>query len=48
MYSTYIYYLLLSLFDYPCTNRPYSSMLGKAQGTEIFRNMENFEKVKVK
>lgn len=25
--------------------RPYSSTLGKAQDTEIFRNMDNFEKV---
>ena len=25
---------------------PYSSTLGKAQGTEIFRNMDNFEKVR--
>ncbi len=27
----------------PC--RPYSSALGRAKDTEIFRNMENFEKV---
>ena len=29
---------------YSC-GRPYSSTLGKAQDTEIFRNMDNFEKV---
>ena len=27
--------------------RPYSSTLGKAKDTEIFRNMDNFEKVHV-
>ena len=47
--SMYIIYSVInvSMYDYLyCnTNRPYSSMLGKAQGTEIFRNMENFQKV---
>ena len=27
--------------------RPYSSTLGKAEGTEIFRNADNFDKVSV-
>ena len=33
------------MFDSTFHARPHSSTLGKAQDTEIFRNMDHFEKV---
>ncbi len=33
------------MFDFIFHARPHSSTLGKAQDTEIFRNMDHFERV---
>jgi len=36
--------VLIALFEFL---RPYSSVLGQAKDTELYRNRENFEKVSV-